>query len=545
MLFLRAPLLLAQQALLQKQVELDKTAGTVQELLQELSRKGSFTFSYGNNIGLQRQVTLQHKSQTVEAHLQELFAGQQVAYLLRENKIILYVPAKSQTNNPVPQKVTVSGYVTDKATGETLIGATVQAPASRSGVVSNQYGFYSLTLPAGETTLQVSYIGYQSQTLSLHLQRDTTLALPLTAASTTMNAVTVTAPGQQQLAPAGLLSMPVERLQRVPTLLGEPDLIKALALTPGVTTGNEGTTGLLVRGGTQDQNLILLDEATVYNAAHLFGFVSIFNSDALKKVDMYKGGFPARFGGRLSSVLDITMKEGNNQELKGEASIGLISSRFNLEGPIGSDRTSFMFSGRASYLSLLLLPRYFDFKRKSTASYYNYHLYDLNGKVNHQFKDGSRLFLSIYNGTDFWNAQEKNSDELTKLQLGWGNTTATARYSRVLHPKLFYRSVLTHSQYRYHLTGENRFQESESNQITSTYATQSTVRDWTWRNGIDYFPGANHQVKLGSEITNHVFQPGAIRTNSALDTDTLQRANQQIGAWEYVLYAEDEALPLP
>ncbi|TXK33864.1 TonB-dependent receptor [Pontibacter qinzhouensis] len=539
-LFLQAPLLLAQDALLQKQVELQKAEGSVEEMLQELGQQSGITFSYSNSIGPDRQVKLQRTKQSVQAHLAALFQGQPVAYVVRENKIILYAVAAGKTTQAAAQKVTISGYVTDAASGEALIGATIQELSSKKGVTSNQYGFYSLTLPAGEAMVAVSYIGYQTRLLPLQLHHtDTTLALTLTPSSSNVQEVTVTAQTGQQLAPTGMTSIPIQRLKNVPTILGEPDVMKALALTPGVAIGNEGTTGLLVRGGSQDQNLILLDEATVYNAAHLFGFVSIFNPDALNKVDMYKGGFPARFGGRLSSVLDMTMKEGNNQEMKSEASIGLISSRFNIEGPIGSENTSFMFSGRASYLSLFMLPAYLNYHAQNRPSYYNYWLYDVNAKVNHRFKDGSRLFLSVYNGNDFWKTKERYSSDETTFNLGWGNTTATARYSRVLNPKLFFRSVLTNSQYRYGLNADNTTFEDDASTVTSSFETKSTVHDWTWRNGIDYYLSPNHQLKFGVESTHHTFRTSAL----AVETDTLHGANRPIAAWEHGVYLEDEAQP--
>ncbi|MFT2009155.1 TonB-dependent receptor [Pontibacter sp. 13R65] len=539
-LLLHTPLLLAQDAILQKQVELQKAEGSVEEILQELGQHGGITFSYSNSIGLERQVKLQRTKQSLQAHLAELFKGQPVAYVVRGNKIILYAVAEGKTTQAAAQKVTISGYVTDAASGEALIGATIQELASKKGVTSNQYGFYSLTLPAGEAMVAVSYIGYQTRLLPLQLHHtDTTLALALTPSSSNVQEVTVTAQIGQQLAPTGLTSIPIQQLKNVPTILGEPDIIKALTLTPGVSIGNEATTGLLVRGGGPDQNLVLLDEATVYNASHLFGFVSIFNPDALNKVDLYKGGFPARFGGRLSSVLDMTMKEGNNKELKSEASIGLISSRFNIEGPIGSENTSFMFSGRASYLSLFMLLSYLNYQAGNRRSYNNYLLYDVNGKVNHRFKDGSRLFLSVYNGDDSWRSRERSSLDEDIFKLGWGNTTATARYSRVLNPKLFYRSVLTYSQYRNGLTAKNKSSTTEFGGITSSFETQSAIRDWTMRHGLDYFITPNHQLKFGLETTQHAFQTNAM----AIDVDTLTGVERPINTWEHAVYIEDEAQP--
>jgi hypothetical protein len=444
------------------------------------------------------------------------------------------------------QTITVSGYVTDATTGENLIGASVYEAGIPTGISTNRYGFYSISLPAGPVRLVSSYVGYQSDTIVVrNLQKDTVLAVRLKPATTQLEAITVQSQGpdahqQRQL---GLVSIPIERLNAVPPLLGEPDIIKALALTPGVSVGNEGTTGLLVRGGTPDQNLILLDEATVYNASHLFGFVSIFNPDAIRKVDLYKAGFPARFGGRLSSVVDITMKEGNNQEFKGEASVGIISSRLLLEGPLSAKlkgRTSFMLSGRASYLGLLTLPNYIGFKTGAQNQFFTYWLYDTNAKLNHRFKDGSHLFFSFYRGNDMWRAQEGSREERSKYGLTWGNATATTRYYRPLSSRLFFRTLLAYSRYGYGMDIAN-VSLVEGKEIPGTsFSSWSRVRDWTGKAGFDYFPNAAHQFKFGMEFTYHTYRPSHITTTYPVQADSLRKINAPIEAGEYTVYAEDE-----
>ena len=304
------------------------------------------------------------------------------------------------------QSFILSGYVTDSTTGEALIGASVHEKNTQKGAATNRYGFFSLSIPRTNTTVKqitISYVGYQSYFIQLPSRIDTNVRINLVPASQMLKEVAVTAESEQQRSFSGIVSIPMDRIKKIPVIFGEPDLIKAISLLPGVSIGNEGTTSLLVRGGTPDQNLILLDEATVYNVSHLFGFVSVFNTDALKNVDLYKAGFPARFGGRLSSVLDITMKEGNNQERKGEWSLGLLSSRFLWEGPFSEKtkgRTSFMLSGRASYWGLYTLPFYIGFLRGEEDQYFTYWMYDLNAKLNHKFKNGGQLFASFYRGID-------------------------------------------------------------------------------------------------------------------------------------------------
>ncbi|MBD0256017.1 MAG: TonB-dependent receptor [Cytophagales bacterium] len=437
---------------------------------------------------------------------------------------------------------TVSGYVTDSTSGEALVGAALHETGSQRGTVSNKYGFYSLSLPGTGGQLTVSYLGYRTATFRLQAGRDTVLHVKLAGAAQALPEVTVTDKLGQQEAPLGLLNLPVERLKSVPVLFGEPDLIKALALTPGVSIGLEGTSGLLVRGGTQDQNLILLDEATVYNVSHLFGLVSAINPDAIKNVDLYKAGFPARYGGRLSSVLDITMKEGNNQARKGQWSIGLVSSRFLREGPLTKklrNRTSYLFSARAFYLGLFTLPSYIAYKAGG-GPFVTYWMYDANLKINHKFRDGGQLFLSFYRGNDFYRAGEGDDKQRSEFGLAWGNTTATARYVRPLSSKLFFRSVLTRSGYQYGIDIAGFTRQDDKMVRDNSFYSRPGIRDWTVKTGLDYFPAPNHQVRVGLEGTNHRYQPANIRTSYPVEPDQLARINAPIRANEGAVFAEDE-----
>ncbi len=339
------------------------------------------------------------------------------------------------------QRANVSGYVTDLLSGEALIGATIYDTQKRSGTVTNRFGYYVLPVDA-PTSIRISYVGYKPLSIDLSAARDTSIQIRLMPESQEIGPVSVSASAEtmandQQL---GLVNIPIRQLEAVPALFGETDIIKALALTPGITVGNEGTTGLQVRGGTPDQNLIILDDATVYNVAHLFGFVSTFNPDAVRKVDLYKAGFPARYGGRLSSVIDVTMNEGNNQRRRAEASVGVISSRFLIEGPLSDSlrgRSSYFISARSSYLTLFLLPTLIAFRTAKSGQYFNYWLYDVNAKANHQFKNGSRLLVSFYNGNDTWAAQEGNQTDRSAFGLNWGNTTLSVRYAQTIRKNLF------------------------------------------------------------------------------------------------------------
>ncbi len=531
----------AQSSILHQKISLGQLQGTVGSILNELREKGSIVFSYNNQeVALDQPVTLRGNEQTLADYLETLLGKTDYDFRVSGNKVIL----KKKESAPSRNAFTVSGYITDAATGEALPGASLYEYRLRLGTAANRYGFYSITLPKGEAGLVISYVGYQTDTLRLSLQGDTTVAVKLQPAVSQLGEIIVKGDAAEPLAerPAGLVNIPLPRLKAVPGLLGESDILKALALTPGVGTGNEGTAGLLVRGGTPDQNLILLDEATVYNVAHLFGLVSIFNADALKQVDLYKAGFPARFGGRLSSVVDVTMKEGNNQKVQGEAGIGLVGSRFTIEGPLSRalrGRSSFMLSGRASYIGLLLLPNYIGFKAGRTPQYFNYWLYDTNAKINHQFKDGSGLFFSFYKGKDTWRAQEGSSAELSRFGLDWGNTTATARYTRPLSSKWFFRSVLTYARYGHGIRSSNVYRNDGQETPGNHYNSEATVRDWTLKAGVDVFPSTRHQIKFGLEGTHHTYRPNRIETSYPVHPDTLSKANAPVYAVETALYAED------
>jgi hypothetical protein len=449
------------------------------------------------------------------------------------------------SSNSFAQEVIVNGYITDKASGEALVGATVFEIDTKAGTSTNKYGFYSLKIRRNQTILLISYVGFKTEKLAFNARQDTLLNIQLTPDDLALDEVVIKSQKSETIAqtPTGFIDIPVSELKRMPMLLGEPDIIKALAYTPGVSVGNEGSSGLLVRGGTPDQNLILLDEAVVYNVSHLFGFVSVFNPDALRKVALYKAGFPARFGGRLSSVLDITMKEGNNQEVKGEAGIGILSSRFTIEGPFSKKtkgKTSFMLSGRASYFGLLLLPNRIAFNQGNTDQYFNYWMYDFNGKVNHRFKDGSQLFVSFYNGYDFWRAWEGSQEERSKFGLTWGNSTGTIRYNRILNPKLFFRSVLTYTRYKYSLGTKSFLRVDGKQELVNSLTTQSSVRDITFKTGFDYYPNASHQIKFGTELTPHTYRPTFVETTYLVNPDTLRKINEPVRALEWASFVEDE-----
>ena len=323
---------------------------------------------------------------------------------------------------------TISGYVKEESTGESLLGSNVYIKETLKGTVTNQYGFYSLTVPDTAFTLVVSFLGFQTQEIPMKLSKDVRLTISMKNNAIETQEVIITAEKENrnvQSSEMGKQTLDVEKIKSLPAFLGEVDVLKSIQLLPGVSSAGEGNSGFYVRGGGPDQNLILLDEANVYNASHLFGFFSVFNADALQNVTLTKGNMPANYGGRLASVLDIQMKEGNNKKLGVQGGIGFVSSRLTIEGPIKKDTSSFIISARRTFIDLFFGKPFV--KEGSSISGNRYFFYDINAKVNYRLSDKDRLFLSGYFGRDVFNFKSPDSDFYVKVP--WGNATATARWS--------------------------------------------------------------------------------------------------------------------
>lgn len=425
------------------------------------------------------------------------------------------------------EKYTISGYIKDAASGEALIGANIyQADNPINGATSNVYGFYSLTLEQGNYELVYSYIGYQEQRIRINLQADTSLTLELGEGVLLDSLITVTAEPEDENVNStemGTIDIPIEEAKKLPVLFGEVDIIKTIQLLPGVLSAGEGNAGFNVRGGNADQNLVLLDEAVVYNPGHLFGFFSIFNADAIKNVTLIKGGMPANYGGRLSSVLDVQMKEGNQRKFGVEGGLGAISSRLLVEGPLVKDRSAFMVSGRRTYAFDLAQP----FLKGGRFEGTNYYFYDLNLKANYRFSDKDRLFLSGYFGRDvlLLNAADRDFS----FNMPWGNATASLRWNHLFNDKLFMNVTAVFNDYNFELDGgQDQFQ----------FKLASGVRDYNLRASWEYYPGNNHQIKFGADYTYHIITPS---TAEAFSDDIPFAVNpDQRRANEFGIYALDD-----
>ncbi|MEL6533809.1 MAG: TonB-dependent receptor [Bacteroidota bacterium] len=465
--------------------------------------------------------------------------------------LLLLLPyvGRSQT------KHTLSGYVRDANTGEALIGANIWCTELKAGTAANTFGFYSLTLPTGDYSLTISAVGYQTETISLNLRQDQTRLVTLSSQTSTLDEVVVE--GRQlatEMTQMSKRTLAVEQLKALPSFMGEVDVIKTVQFLPGVSRGSEGNNSLYVRGGSADQNLILLDGVPVYNANHVFGFLSVFNGDALQGIDLYTGGFPARYGGRLSSVLDITMREGNQQELKGMVSVGLVASKALLEGPIG-DKTSFLVTARRTYFDLVTTPfiQYFNRRENPNTTLRPRAFFtDFNGKINHRFSDRSRLYFSIYAGEDELsnNAETTEEDDELNTQyinggkdgLQWGNTTAALRWNYVFTPQLFANTSLTYSRYGFDVFFESYQQYPDVDTIDERFHEEnyrSFLQDITLRTDLDWSINTQHTLSFGASLTRQTFEPGAYSVRSSQVRDTTIGAPSQQG-WRGFAYVEDE-----
>ncbi len=433
--------------------------------------------------------------------------------------------------NTYAQNYTVSGFVNDANNGESLIGVTVSCPAAKKGTATNGYGYYVLTLPAGTYEIVFNYIGYITSKQTLVLDNNKSLNVKLTENTNQLNEVVVKgadSKGRQQVQSTemGKLNVPIELIRKVPTLFGESDLIKVLQLMPGVKRGVEGTTGMYVRGGGNDENLILLDEAPVYNTGHLLGFFSVFNSNSIKDVSLYKGSFPAQYGGRLSSILDIKMREGNDKKFGAQGSIGIIASNLTVEGPIIKDKCSFIVSGRRTYLDKVI-------NAVSKDLTFPYYFYDLNAKVNYKLNDRDRLFLSSYFGRDVLKASTEDDDSLNAgINSFVGNFTITARWNHAYkNNKLFHNISLIQSNFKYDITGKV---------LNNSVLVTSRIQDIGVKADYEYKPTSRQDIKFGGLIVNHLFRPNVVSTTGDISEFLESREGARIYNQEISIYGSND-----
>lgn len=559
-LFALPSVLLAQSDLLDKTISISANNETIKSIIKRIENETGISFAYSNCKALEQKVSLNILDQKLDIVLKTLFNNTNLKFKEIDGQIVIYEEVAQKHSSK--QKLTIHGYILDQQSGERLINASVFNTETYTGTISNNFGFYSITLPAGNVDLSASYMGYGSQKIHFDLQSDTSINIEMLTISDELSEVTVFGSHVNKVddTQMSMVDMPLQKISKIPVIFGEADVLKVIQLLPGVQAGVEGTSGIYVRGGGSDQNLYLLDGVPVYNPSHLLGIFSVFNPEALKSVKLYKGAFPARYSGRLSSVIDISMKDGNMKELKGDFSIGLISSKITFEGPIKTDKTSFMLSARRSYADVLAKPVIAVVNKMENSNIgANAYFHDFNLKVNHIFSERSRLYLSGYYGKDHglisdnyynvWSSTEghKNAtiNYITRFNIDWGNSIASLRWNYMLSPKLFSNTTATFSHYFFD-TGMRDITKFLKNDRKSeeSFLYHSAIRDLAAKIDFDYFPTNKHKVKFGLHFTNHYFTPGFTEVYQSSYSNTAKidtsYGNFNINTNELQFYIEDD-----
>ncbi len=452
----------------------------------------------------------------------------------------------------IAQRAVISGYVLDDLSGESLIGANVYDTISRVGVITNKYGFYTLFLINGEkAALQYSYVGFKTKECFLQTTKDTNLTISLLPGEE-LEEVQILAVAQKKLeqrAEIGKVHISIKQIKTIPSITGEPDILKAYQLMPGISMGSEGNNGLFVRGGTPDQNLFLLDEVPLYNVSHLGGMFSVFNPSMVKSIDFYKGGFPARYGGRTSAVVDVRTKDGNLNKTHGELGLSIFLSKFFIEGPIIKEKLSYAFSIRRCNLDLYSYMAKFIFNESTTNGYT---FYDINFKSNYIISRSDRIFLNFYNGRDKIFSRSKDKietpekfDYVSKINTKWGNSTASLRWYHVFGEAIFNNITFAYTRYRY--LNNNYFEKkvfsSESYGLEDEYQFNSGVNDLSLKTDLE-IPFAKNQIRIGASYTHHMFTPASVSYSQILSIDGIDtvlnspEADSKMTAEEFAIYLE-------
>ncbi|MEQ8555730.1 MAG: TonB-dependent receptor [Cyclobacteriaceae bacterium] len=482
-------------------------------------------------------------------HYFRIMSNGMCVYMVIVILLLLIVKVSAQPND---EKLTVSGFIKDAKSGEALIGATVFDEYSEQGTVSNAYGFYSLTLMRSRVSLRYSYVGYQNETIEFQLDEDTVVSMEMNEGAVLQEVVIESEKEKpiHEISQTSIVEIPIKQIQYMPAFNGEVDVLKSLQLVPGVKAGNEGNAGIYVRGGGLDQNLILVDGVPVYNATHLYGFYSIFNADAINTVTLLKGGFPARYGGRLSSVVDINMKDGNMNQLHGIGSVGLITVKGLLEGPIIKDKISFMTSGRTSHFDPFLAGG-FEKGRHEDVKGDGFRFYDFNFKVNYKINAKNRLYISGYMGQDesstvrdylYEDSISFYKQKITS-RIQWGNQTGSIRWNHVFTKKVFSSLALSYNRYDFQVTEENNYISQYQTRFDTTNIKSqfdSGIEDMAFNYGIEYIPDPNHHFRLGFEGIKHTYTPGirVKETNRSAQHESPQVERER--PTEFSVYLEDD-----
>ncbi|UCJ06840.1 TonB-dependent receptor [Chitinophaga pendula] len=528
-----------------KSIDIEFTDEPLKDALDKLRNASSIPLNYESSRLKQYSVKAKKfKAATLSIILEHLLSGTDLVYELRNEMLLI-----RRKSMPLGSRRSISGRITDNSSGEQLIGVTIAVPFMQEGTVTNNYGHFSIALPADSQLLRFSYLGFETIDTLVDIRNISQLNIRMRQEpAQSLNTVTIIsdqAVPLQQTSQMSKVSVPVIQMQSMPRFFGETDLMKTLQMLPGVQQGSEATSALLVRGGSPDQNLVLLDEAPLYNPSHLMGIFSAFNTYAIKHVELYKGAFPARFGGRLSSVVDISMKDGNMHRLQGNVMVGLLASQLTLEGPLIKDKTSFILSGRRTYHDLYVGPI---IKSDSPVEQFALYFYDLNAKVHHKFSDKDHVYLSAYAGRDRFKIKTNYSTNQTNSErsiidnrLQWQHLSTTLRWNHTFSNKLFMNTTALFSKYGFNTSIKSAL---TTNLVKNIYdwSVVSGITDFTGKIDLDYRPVPVHSLRMGASYTNHAFEPGSSSMRQSIDQEVLanERFNAKVNATELDIYAEDD-----
>ena len=545
----------SQTSPLNKRISVNFKHERLDKVLKRIGLMARTRFSYSSDIiPDDRIITYRAKNKTVRDILDQVFEDPSVRYKVIENQIVLYKIEVTEER----KSITISGFVRSSASNENLVSSAVFEPNTGKGTYTNGYGFYSLSLPNPGDSVEIvyRYLGYEPRVISLHLDQDTTINMSLTPIEYQAKAVKITDEEKYRLQKNVQMSSfrlyPGE-VENMPAVLGEPNLIRSLQMMPGVQRGTTAANGMYVRGGGPDQNLVLLDDAVIYNTTHMFNIVSVFNTDAIKSVEMIKGGFPARYGGRLSSVLDLRMKEGNMKDFEVTGAITPVAPRLTIEGPIVKDKASFILSGRRTFLDLLFNPIIGSDSDDDVRISQDGAFYDFSGKINTVLGDFDRLYLSTYGSGDGFSSLISTRNQFSPdstyntlaLNMKSTNNTATFRWNHIFNQKLFLNTTLVYSKFNFNISLEDQTLSTQS--ADSAFGTffnrfESSIRDYSTRLDFDYHPNIRHKIRFGAYTTFHQFTPGVTQfqvINPNEEVDSLF-SSETTASQEFATYIEDE-----
>ncbi len=549
----------AQATTLNTVVSISFRNANIEEALQGVSERAGIPLSFSPDMLPAKRITGKFLQQPLTTVLNFILEDTGLTYRELGGQIVIY-----RLSPATERRHTISGFMQDATSGEPLIGAYIRDKYSAKLAVSNEYGFFSLTLPAGTVWLRFSYIGYDAEEFALELRRDTVLRVGLRSNAVLSEVVVSARENSPESARNSAVPIEPNDVEIMPALGGEPDVVRALHLLPGVQTGTDGIEGLHVRGGSQGHNLVLIDGVPVYNYSHAAGIFSVFNTAAVRSMRFYKGGFPARYSGRLAAVLDVRTKEGNTQQWQGQADLSALSGRFTLEGPLVRGKSAVFLSGRASLINLYLKPLSQAFKREQNEQGQTlYQFDDLNAKWHHAFSTKDKLYLSLYAGRDqftnegfrsrlfsifepaFGDTLHVQYDQTYRDAFNWGNVVGSLRWNHLIGNKLFVNTTATYSRFQVNINYEN----ADSILLRKPFLLlgrsinvgqyTSGIEERGLRTDIDYVPAPGHYVRMGAAGALRHFRPGAIVYNER-NEGNFSQANAPLAAGEFSVYAEDE-----